>query len=77
MPRLAKEQSEICIVCEMYLFYPLCNGCTRDTSASVIVPCCYTPNAANFDGLIIPSRVAYDDCRVADDRVRMIEHRTR
>jgi hypothetical protein len=74
MPRLAKEQSEIGIVCAVYLFYRLRNGCTCDTSTSVIVPCRHTPNAADFDGLITPSRVADDDRRVANDRVRLIEH---
>ncbi len=74
MPRLAKEQSEICIVCAMHLFYRFCNSRTRDTAASAIFPCRYTADAANFDSLPIQSRVAYDDCYVADERVGMIEH---
>ena len=74
MPRLAKEQCEICIVRAMYLIYRLRDGCTRDTPASVIILRRNTPNAANFDGSIIPSRVAYDDPHMSDDRVRMIEH---
>ena len=74
MPRLTKEQPEICIVCAMCLFYRLANGRARDTSASVVVPRRYAADAANYDRLIVPSPVAYDDSHVADDRVRMIEH---
>jgi hypothetical protein len=71
MPRLAKEQSEICIVCAIDLFNPFCNGRARDASASAIVPCRDAPDAANFNSLPIQSGVAYDDCHVADERVGM------